>query len=362
MKGSTTKLASCVVAVGMTLIAGAQQAAAPATASSEELVELDTALVIGEQPGPGLWKVTKGDNVMWVLADYGPLPKDMIWHSAQVEARIAESQEVLYPPNVNIHPSIGIARAITLIPSALKVGKNPDGASLQEVLDADTYARWATARDKVITKKKEAEDLEEWRPGIAVAQLQGMAFAKNGLVNGQVSKVVREATKKHKVRVNRLPTLDRAVKWEDPRGMLKNAARKLGTPEIDCFRRSLDTLEPGIETAKARANAWARGDIAKLRALHREFQPKDDCIYIMITGFTELGGANAASAKKMLADMEWHAEQGRVQAQRDWVAAAQVALGKNRSTFSVLPVGDVLRADGHLAKLRAMGYTVEDPI
>ncbi len=353
---------SCMLMFGITLIASAQEPAAPAAAPAEELVELDTALVIGEQPGPGLWKVTKGDNVMWVLADYGPLPKDMIWRSAQVEARIAESQEVLYPPNVNIHPSIGIARAVTLIPSALKVGKNPGGASLQEVLDADTYARWSAVRDRIITKKKDVEDLEEWRPGVAVSMLGGKAFEKNGLVSGQVMKVVREATKKHKVRVNRLPELERAVKWEDPRGMLKNAARQLGTPEIDCFKRSLDTLEPGLERAKARANTWARGDIAKLRALHRELQPRDDCIYTMIAGFTELDGANAASAKKMLADMEWHAEQAKVQAQRDWVAAAEVALGKNRSTFSVLPVGDVLRPDGHLEKLRTLGYAVEEPL
>jgi len=345
----------------MALLANAQEAATPAT-PAEDLIELDTALVIGEQPGPGLWKVTSGDNVMWVLADYGPLPKDMIWRSAQVEGRIAESQEVLYPPNVNIHPSIGIARAITLIPSALKVGKNPDGASLQEVLDADTYARWSAVRDRIITKKKEVEDLEEWRPGVAVSMLGGKAFEKSGLVSGQVTKVVHEATKKHKVRVNRLPTLDRAVKWEDPRGMLKSAARKLGTPELDCFRRGLDTLEPGVEAAKVRANAWSRGDIAKLRALHRGFEPRDDCIYMLIAGFSELDGANAASAKKMLADMEWHAEQGRVQAQRNWVAAARIALEKNRSTFSMLPVGDVLRADGHLEKLRALGYMVEEPL
>jgi hypothetical protein len=362
MKRRTTLLATCVAVLGMPLLANTQQATTPAVVPGEELVELETALVIGEQPGPGLWKVTRGDNVMWVLADYGPLPRDMTWRSAQVEARIAESQEVLYPPNVNIHPSIGIARAITLIPSALKVGKNPGGASLREMLDPETFARWTAVREKIVTKKKEVEDLEEWRPGVAVSMLQGMAMEKNGLVGGQVMKVVGDATKKHKVRVNRLPTLDRAVKWEDPRGMLKSAARKLGTPEIDCFKRKLETLEAGVAAAKVRANAWSRGDVAELRALHREFEPREDCIYMLIAGFSELDGANAASAKKMLADMEWHAEQGRVQAQRDWVAAARVALDTNRSTFSMLPVGDVLRADGHLEKLRALGYVVEEPL
>jgi hypothetical protein len=49
--------------------------------------ELENVLIVGEQPGPGLWKLSKGDHVMWVLSSYQPLPGDMIWRSRTVEAR-----------------------------------------------------------------------------------------------------------------------------------------------------------------------------------------------------------------------------------------------------------------------------------
>ena len=56
-------------------------------------------LVVGQRPGPGLWKISKGDHVLWVFGTYGPLPKKMEWRSHQVEAILAQSQEYLLPPS-----------------------------------------------------------------------------------------------------------------------------------------------------------------------------------------------------------------------------------------------------------------------
>ena len=88
------KQLTAMLAGALLLPARMQTAEAPAPE------ELETFVVSGEQPGPGLWKVTRDDHVMWVLASYAPLPKGMTWRSKQIEARIAESQEVLYAPNV----------------------------------------------------------------------------------------------------------------------------------------------------------------------------------------------------------------------------------------------------------------------
>ena len=46
--------------------------------------EIDEVLVIGEQPGPGLWWVYKGDHVLRVLGTISPIPKNMQWQSKQV--------------------------------------------------------------------------------------------------------------------------------------------------------------------------------------------------------------------------------------------------------------------------------------
>jgi hypothetical protein len=346
------KLAAGMAA--MCLLAGVAIAAEP----EAEIQELETILVLGEQPGPGLWKVSKGDHVMWVLASHEPLPKGMSWRSQQVEARIAESQEVLYPPGIDMDFGIGLFRGITLIPAAIKAAKIPDDKTLKDVLAPETYGKWLALRQKYIGKD---DDVEKLRPSIALGTLRGEASRKHNLQDGpNVRTVVDRAAKKHKVRVRRLPDVKRAVKVENPRGMLKGV-NKLDLPDVECFTRGLDQVEPEIERAKVRANAWSRGDTETLRSLHRVQQFRDVCGYELMAAFNAGPSADAARAKKLLADIEWHVQQATVQAQQNWIAAAQASIAKNSSTFAVLPVNAVFSPDGHLEKLRALGYTVEAP-
>lgn len=44
-----------------------------------------------------------------------------------------------------------------------------------------------------------------------------------------------------------------------------------------------------------------------------------------------------------------------------WLAAAIKALQTHAQTFAVLPMDELLRADGYLAALRERGYEVEAP-
>jgi hypothetical protein len=348
----------------MSLLACALLATPGLTAQPDEVLE--TILVTGEQPGPGLWKVSKGDSVMWVFATFGQLPKGMAWRSQQVEARIAESQEVLLGGNIRIRPNFGMFRAITLLPAALKEGRNPGGATLQQVLPPDTYARWRVLREKYVGN---GDDIEKLRPVHAFSELRGKAMHKHGLQEGLgVSGYVLGAAKKHKVRIHRLKDVERVVRV-DPDDMV-NAARKEGAPDLECFTRDLRELEPGLERAKARANAWARGDIAKLRELQQpRWKIQDDCGYIRVgigvarlAARTDGASTEAARMKKVLTDAMWHSDWAAVQARQEWLAAAQAALAKNKSTFAVLPIDDVLDVDGPLERLRKLGYTVEEPL
>jgi len=352
-------MASAFAASGATF---AQSAPAPAASAPGQVQNLEAVTVSGVQPGPGLWKVSKGDHVMWVLASYGPLPKDMTWNTKQIEARIAESQEVLYGGGVNIGANIGIIRGLTLIPAALKAGKIPDGRTLKDVLSAETYDKWLALRLKYIGKD---DDVEKLRPAIALEALKSKARSKSGLLGGpNVFAEVGKIRKKHKVPGTMLPAVSRTIRVEDPRGMLKSA-QKLQLPDVECFTAGLDKVEPEVERATQLANAWARGDVQTLRSLHRNQSVKDlaeqGCTNALATALKESGSKDAAHAKKMLDDAMWHVEQASVQAQINWVAAAQKSLEKNTSTFAVLSVGDVFRPDGHLEKLRALGYTVEEP-
>lgn len=328
----------------------------------DEPAELDTVLVVGEHPGPGLWKVSNGDHVLWVLASHGPLPKGMKWRSQEIESRIAGSQEVLYGGGVAITPNIGLLRGLTLVPAALRASKLPGRKTLADVLPPDSYARWRALRDEYLGKDK---DVERLRPAIALGRLRSAAYRKAGLASGpNVYRVVGELREKHKVRRNQLPAAWRTVRFDNARALLKNAAR-LETPDVPCFIKAIDGLEEEIELARQRANAWARGDIATLRSLHREMSLEEtleeNCSRSLMMALTEGDGADAARARKTLADMEWHVQWAGVEAEQEWLAAAEAALQKNSSTFALLPLEEVLKAEGVLAKLESRGYQVEEP-
>ncbi len=65
------------------------QASLPESVASEEVV------VSGEQPGPGLWKVTHGTYVLWILGTVSPLPKNLQWQPRELESVVARSKIII---------------------------------------------------------------------------------------------------------------------------------------------------------------------------------------------------------------------------------------------------------------------------
>lgn len=90
---------SCLLALlpfNQALAQGAVHSGVPA--STDAITDMDAVVVSGVQPGPDMWKVSKAGHVLWVLGVQSPLPRKMQWHSPEVEAAIAQSQEVLNQP------------------------------------------------------------------------------------------------------------------------------------------------------------------------------------------------------------------------------------------------------------------------
>ncbi len=98
-----------------------------AVADTGPIKDLETLVVTGVQPGPGLWRVSHEGNVLWILGTVSPLPAKMEWQSAEVEAVIADSQQVLLPPSVTMSAEVGLFRSLALAPSALKAMRMPMG-------------------------------------------------------------------------------------------------------------------------------------------------------------------------------------------------------------------------------------------
>ncbi|MGH8173547.1 MAG: TraB/GumN family protein, partial [Rhodanobacteraceae bacterium] len=106
--------------------ASAQIAPEPAPAPAGATAELETIVVSGEQPGPGLWKVSSNDHVLWILGTLSPLPKGMAWRAKEVENTIANSQVVLDPPRIDVKTDVGFFGKLRLLPTLIGVRDNPD--------------------------------------------------------------------------------------------------------------------------------------------------------------------------------------------------------------------------------------------
>ncbi len=186
--------------------------------AEEKLDELDPVVIVGGFATPKMWKVSKGDHVLWVLGD-ARAPAGVKWRTEQMDARIAESQLLLNPGLSRSGPDVGVFKAIgliTLIPSAFKAVKNPDGKTLKDVLPPDVYARWSVLKTTYAPKDN---DIERWRPSIALGKLMKEAAAKI-LVSAKPQQVgtppgpplrplVDKAVKKYKVKVHTMPDVER---------------------------------------------------------------------------------------------------------------------------------------------------------
>ena len=321
----------------------AQQAPADAPASAAiEAVEspgptIEEVTVSGEQPGPGLWKISKDGHVMWVLGTLQPLPKKMSWRSRSVEAAIAESQELLTAPKVDA--GIGFFKGMTLLPSMLGARNNPDGVKLNEVLPPDVYARWLPLKARYIGRD---EGIEKWRPIFAAGELYEKAIAASALTTeSDVLPVVKKIAKRHEVKLIE-PTLE--IEIDQPRQAIKQF-KKSSLQDIACFTTTLDRLETDLDAMRARATAWAVGDVDALRQLPYPDQ------------FGTCGSAILNSP--VVQDRGLQDVFQRVESL--WLEHAQSALARNKVTFAVLPISQLLRADGYIAKLQARGYEVTTP-
>jgi hypothetical protein len=324
------------------LVIGAVQAqtqTSPAPPSTAAITELPAVSVSGVQPGPGLWKVSRGEHVLWVLGTISNLPAHVQWRSDEVAQAVAGAQELIQSPRVKLKLDTGFFGKLFLLPSAYAARKNPDGKTLQEVLPAPLYARWTVLKAKYIGRDG---GIERWRPIFAAMELYRRALKQSGLRgSGQVVDAVEAVARQHGVPIT--PVVY-TLEIERPRAAL-DAFKSAGPDDIECFARTLDSIEHDLPANAERANAWSTGDIATLRALP-DSRYRDACaVAISDSGFARTLGIDDVPA--------------RVQAA--WLAAARHALDTERSSFAVLPMDEVLDADGNLALLKAAGYAVEAP-
>ncbi len=316
--------------------ASSEPAAADEEAATEE-EPVDEVIVSGEQPGPPLWKISKGDHVMWVLGTLVPLPKDITWRSREVESVIARAQQIIAQETVSAN--IGFFRGMRLLPAAMRARRNPDGEELKDVLTPDLYARWARLKARYLGHDR---GIERWRPILAGYRLYTKALEKSGLSRSNVIwPAVRRLAKKHDV-----PIVEPRIKIDvdDPRSLIKDFTEMPREADVACFKATLDRLETDLEPMKQRAGAWAVGDVETLQRLRTRTQE-----------------VTCLDAVTSVPRLEEEYTKLRARARSEWFTLARTALDRNEVTLAILPMTEILSPTGRLTQLQALGYTVEAP-
>ena len=328
--GLALALAACIP------LAWAQDA--PAT-GEPVLQVLDTVVVSGIQPGPGLWRVSRDGRVMWVLGTLAPLPKRMEWNSAEVEAKVAASGVLLMPPRVSITAQGAMLGGIFLVPSMLRARNNPGKERLADVLPADDYARWKILKAKYLPRDGA---VEKRRPFLAAMELRQEAFDREDLSWRDIAgRVVTRAAEKADVPIER-PSVTLVV--ENAKAAIKEFASN-PVDDLVCFRRTLDQVQNDLGTLATRANAWAQGEVAMLRDLTYTDNAQACTDAILQTTLAQRNGMSDLPA--------------RVQAA--WMEAAEKALATHDESFAVLSMARVVGARGYLVALEQRGYVVQAP-
>lgn len=316
----------------------AQDNAVP-VASEPPITTMATVVVSGKQPGPGLWRVSRSGHDLWILGTLSPLPKRMDWESGKVERLVAKSQELLAPPSVSVSAKLGIFSQLALIPTALRARNDPNGRTLQEQVAPAVYQRWLVLKKRYLGRNKAAE---KRRPIMAANKLFGEALDDNDLSQKQrVWPVLRKAAKKAKIVITEPKE---TIEIADPKKTFREMAK---TPLADaaCFEATLQRLETDLDSMKARANAWAVGDLQTLIDMPHVEESRVCADALLATQIAEREG---------ISDL-------RERMRQRWLQAAEAALAKNASTVAALPIENLLRSDGMLAALRERGYTVVAP-
>lgn len=319
---------------GLVLAAYGQTPAVSTEQQDAALTALEEVVVTGERMGPRLWKISKDDHVLWLLGVPGALPKEVTWQAHDVEAAISESQLVLAGMRVKATP--GLFSMVPLYLQFRRVVRLPDKQTLKDWLAPESYRRFVALHARYASKE---DDLDTYRPTYVAQRLLRAARDAAGLnervnVQEQVIKLAQQ----HKIPVDR-ETLSVERPGATIGATLKELTEMPRDKDIACLEATMARLEADVGASKARANAWALGDVESLRRL--QSSERSVCWEAL---------TSSARLKQL-----------QQQVQDYWMNAARASLAVNSSTFGMRPIEELLVEGGVLAQFRAAGYSVDGP-
>jgi hypothetical protein len=323
---------TCLLAIALLFLSGlvgAIEADPDATSPDLDEAGMEVVLVLGEQPGPALWKVSSGEHAMWILGEISPYPRKVKWRSKRFETLLGNSQELLLDFS-------GYWRANNTDTRRLAYAeKLPDGVRLKDVIPPELHKRVeATAR------RFRAPDLEELRPFAATNRLVVSAMESMDMKSFSARFSVAQLARRSRIRITYFAAPE--IGFDERLRNWQHASNAI------CLERLVGVIGDGGSGVRRLANAWSVGDIGALRQLVPTFSFSRDGFRAGACAAAMHGGERQAANYKLR----------RTQA---WLVAAKRALKNNRRTMAVVPMSELFAPDGYLATLRAEGFEIADP-
>ncbi|HEV2703671.1 MAG TPA: TraB/GumN family protein [Steroidobacteraceae bacterium] len=288
---------------------------------------LEEVVVTGEQASPALWKVTSGQHVLWILAaPPTPLSTKVVWRTKQVEAAIAGAQELILDGGISFNSR---KSATSLSAAACEDIRAIPGreTSLKDVIPEDLYRRFEVLKDAFATNYDSLEQLRPWAAGFELN--------KHAMISLKLSTTAVSDTL---VRLGWRAQLITLYTYAPYAVFMRNSK---SNRMVSCLEEIVSELEADRDDLRTLEHAWSVGDVDALRELTLRQKP-DTCMLDMFD--------NDQQATDAIAH---HTEQ--------WLAAVDLALNTNKTTFALVPTRNIFAPDGWLTALRARGYTVQEP-
>lgn len=296
--------------------------------AAQGTIQDDTIIVTGKQPGPKMWVVTDADSEVWILGITNFLPKNVRWDSARVASVLDRANLVVTQTEVKA----GAFTAIDALLTDRDVFFLPKKQRLAQVLEPALYARFLAARMKF---GLDANPIERLRPAFAGLMLIGGAVKQAGLDAGKNPEdQVKKLARRRGVKIRPLQVI-KGKKALKAAGEISEAA------QLACLDASLVVAERANSLIRPFSIAWAKGDIATLRA-----NPPPPELRV---------------CEALLRDSVDLLDDARTAGKAAYLREVAEGLARPGTRLVLINMQDALDKDGLIANLRAKGYEVEGP-
>jgi len=313
---------AALLALALTVLpARAQPDAAKAP---EEWADIESVTVKGE-PGPAVWRLSRGASEVWILGMVGPLPRDLEWNRTAVADTLDGARALLLPPRADFN-LVDIAWFLLRHGGELSL---PRGQRLEDSLPPDLRGRFKAAITAI------GADAEDYRTDIPIRAAVRLSqdFQRKAALGYREPRATVESLASRK----RIPTVP--VSHFEIMDAVRDLLKLTPDQQRACLSQAVEDVTWGQAHALAAARAWAVGDIRTVKDHYSESR----LFTCVIAQVERAGDINA-------------------RATAETVAAIDAALNQPGKSVALVAMGPLLRRDGVLARLKARGVTIEAPV